>query len=167
MKSLAPFSLRSAVSFSQLTAPSRVMQFLCNIFDLSFLKIRSTFNKHLHSLGNLEFFRETIENFITTQPDHPKIINGFFEFPKQIESGLESFFRNSSQDIETLVCNSKQNNLTEMESEQSVCRTCGQKNLSFCDLNHETIRKLRRFVPTLVSFIENRELKTISLIFRK
>lgn len=34
----------------------------------------------------------------------------------------------------------------------STCRTCGKRNLSFCSVQHETVKKLMEHVPTLVNF---------------
>lgn len=31
-----------------------------------------------------------------------------------------------------------------------LCRACGKKNYVFCDVLHEVIRKLLKFVPSLV-----------------
>lgn len=36
-----------------------------------------------------------------------------------------------------------------------LCRTCGKKNYIFCDLNHEVVQKLLKFIPCLVSLSEN------------
>lgn len=33
-----------------------------------------------------------------------------------------------------------------------LCRSCGKKGYTFCNIHHEVVQKLLRFIPSLVSY---------------